>query len=661
MNDLRTRLDTLTSGQRAELARRLSIGGAPAQQLVAYALSANMVGSDALREHVRGRLPEYMVPAVVVVLDVLPRLPNGKVNRAALPEPVSQIVAAGGSEPAADHATDPVVVALLKIWRDVLGMDQIGVDDDFFELGGDSILSIQIIARAARAGISIKPRQLFEHSTVSALARLVTAAAPQPKPAPAAPAELGLRAPVLPIHQWLLSQPLQSPEHWNQAMLLRAASRLDARVLAAALRDLVHAHGALRTRFVRAADGDWRQELAATPPEVVVEHHDVAGLTDPARAEEVERVANRLHRSMSLDGPRLMHVAQFDGEAQSDVLIVLHHLVVDVVSWSLLLEELQSAYRRHAGGASDPAPMPAARYDHPVNWSRQLAAYANGDAIKAEAAYWLTEGPAQPAPLPVDLPSGANRVRDARTVTARLPEDQTRALLDLVRTQQLQVQEVLHIAFAQCMSHWLRAPEVLFDSEGHGREALSEDFDVSGAVGWFTTVFPVRLRVSEGSDDLADANALTQQLRRLPGRGIGHGLLQHYSADATLRQALLARPQAQVLFAYLGHAQEKRDVGSLFAPVDVPLGDARAPDDPRRYVFDVNTRVQGARLEVLWTYGGALHRQETVQALAADFLARVRQLGALAAGPAPAAAAGEFELLTLDSADMDQLARLLGE
>ncbi len=659
MNDLRTRLDTLTAGQRAELARRLSIGGGASQQLVAYALSANGVASDALREHVRGRLPEYMVPAVVVVLDALPRLPNGKVNRAALPEPSPQNITATDSATVSDSTNDPMADALLKIWRDVLGMDQIGVDDDFFELGGDSILSIQIIARAARAGISIKPRQLFEHSTISALVRLLTATAPSSMPAPAKPAESGSRAPVLPIHQWLLGQPLKNPEHWNQAMLLRAASRLDARALAAALRDLVQAHGALRTRFVRASDGAWQQELASTPPEVVVDVQNVGGLTDQARAEQVERVANRMHRGMSLDGPRLMQVAQFDAAAQSDVLIVLHHLAVDVVSWPVLLEELQNAYRRHVGGPTDAPSIPAARHDHPVNWSRRLAAHANSDGVRAEAAYWLAERSSLAVPLPVDLPAGTNRVRDARAVHTQLTEDQTRALLDLARTLKLQVQDALHIAFACCISQWQRAPHVLFDTEGHGREALWDDFDVSGAIGWFTTVFPVRLRVPEGSDDQVVVNSLTQQLRQLPGRGIGHGLLQHYSTGAALRSALLALPQAQMLFAYLGHAQEKQDSGSLLTPVDARLGDARAPDDPRRYVFDVNTRIQGGRLEVTWTYSGALHRHETVQSLADDFLARVRQLGTHAAGPA--SVPGDFELLALDSADMDQLARLLDE
>ncbi|QET05158.1 amino acid adenylation domain-containing protein [Cupriavidus pauculus] len=503
------------------------------ERLIAYAvLAPSMESTDVLRI-AAARLPAYMVPAQVVAMDRLPVTSNGKLDRRALPAPVFE--AAGHAE-----AANETEMALARIWQDVLGIERVGVTDNFFELGGDSILSIQAVSRARRVGLRFTPKDLFLHQTVRALAAVVTRvqSAPVKSDAP------GGEVPLLPVQRAFFETHVPARHHWNQAVLLRPMQSLDVVRLQTAVDRLVAHHDALRLRFA-GRDGVWTQQYADTAITTVT--HDA--VTEDALTD----ACTRAQRGLDLEHGPLLRVALFtlpDGSQR--LLIAIHHLVVDGVSWRILLEDLQQAYR-------DDAALPA-RTSSYQTWSRKLQHQAA--SLAHELSFWRTQqGPAVAAPRDV-------RLRDATVATVSLPAAATRALLtDAHGAYRTQINDLLLAAVARAVGQWQGFDTAAVLLEGHGREALFDDIDLSRTVGWFTSLFPVALPID---DDLGvHIKRVKEAVRAVPRNGIGFGLLRDALHD-------VARPS--ITFNYLGQF-DARD-GGMFAHAQEPAGDSRDPDAP---------------------------------------------------------------------------------
>ncbi|HKH46212.1 MAG TPA: amino acid adenylation domain-containing protein, partial [Thermoanaerobaculia bacterium] len=637
--------------RQAVVAARDAAGGG--KRLVAWVVAA--AGASAvpaeLREHLRAKLPEAMVPGAWVVLDELPLNANGKVDRRALPDPAEE-----GRVPAGERTAprNPVEEALAAVWRDVLRLDGLGVDDNFFELGGDSILSIQVVSRARRAGLHLTARQIFEHQTVAALA-LVVAAAPA---AGAADEAVGL-TPLTPVQARFFESAPPRPEHWNQSLLL-AVPRLAPAALERALGELLAHHDALRARFAPTADG-WRQEIlppgGAAPFSVL----DLAALPAAARAGAVESAAADLQTSLDLTAGPLVRFASFaldfaqDGDGSGRLLLVAHHLVVDGVSWRVLLDDLERLYAGLAAGR--PVGL-GARTTSFRRWAELLAKHARSEAVRAEAEHWLALGAG--AGLPVDRANGANTantVGSARSIAVELDEEETRRLLhEVPQGYRTRVDDALLAALGEALAGWTGAPAVLVDLEGHGREEIVDGVDLSRTVGWLTAVFPVELR--PGAEPAASLRQVKERLQGLPSRGLGYGLLRHQDDDGSgVAARLRALPQAQVSFNYLGRLDRAVGAGSLFQPAPESAGPARDPRGARQHLLEIDGAVTGGRLRLAWTYSESVHRRETVEAVAGAFLASLRRIvaGAATAGSAVFTPA-DFPLAGLDG---EALARVL--
>jgi amino acid adenylation domain-containing protein/non-ribosomal peptide synthase protein (TIGR01720 family) len=626
-------------------------GGSAESRLAAYLVprGETAVAFSELRRFLAERLPEFMVPAAFVVLDELPLTPNGKIDRQALPAPdLSGRTAA--TPPTAPG--DPLEAELAGIWSEVLRVERLGVHDDFFELGGDSILSIQIVSRAHRAGLRVTPRQIFEHPTVAALAAAVragageagvAATAPERTPEPAGP------VPLTPIQRWFFEQGLAEPHHWNQALLLAAARPLDPGRLEAAARRLEARHDALRLRF-RPHGSGWEQRVEVPGGPGLFTCLDLSGLPLARWREALETAAARLQASLDLDTGPVARFALFrlGGGEPERLLALAHHLVVDGVSWTVLLGDLEE------GGQAPPATTPFAA------WARGLEALGASGALGAEAPLWLG-APARVPALPLDGPGGpeADTGAGLRTLSAELGEDETRAFLrDASRTLHARADEVLLAALALAFRRWTGAGPLLVDLEGHGREEeLVPGADLSRTVGWFTAVVPVWLDAGGGDPAMALGEA-KERLRALPRRGIGHGLLR-YLGDPRTAARLAGQPRAEVSFNYLGQVDRALPSGGSFLPAAESPGPMLSPRGRRAYRFEINALVTGGRLRVDWSYGGALYRPETVAALAAGFLAGLRELlvDVGEAGDAGAALVpSDFPLAGLDAGTLGRLA-----
>jgi amino acid adenylation domain-containing protein/non-ribosomal peptide synthase protein (TIGR01720 family) len=635
------------------------------KRLVAYIVphepAAAPTVSD-LRGFLAEALPPYMLPSAFVTLEAIPVLASGKVDRAALPAPDADRPDLGGAYVAPRTAEEEL---LARVWAQVLRVEKVGVFDNFFELGGDSILSIQIIARASQAGLRLTPKQLFDHQTVAELARAAQAA-------PGIDAEQGRVSgpvPLLPIQRWFFEQGFRSPHHFNNAFVLAVRQPLAPPVLARAAEVLVEHHDVLRLRFTR--DGDtWEQAGAASEPAAPWGHLDLGALPASLRRDALLRAAIQL-QSAGLDlarGP-LTRLVSFDlGAGEIRLLWVIHHLAVDGVSWRILLEDLETVCRQLAVGE---APVLPAKTTSFKRWAERLVEHARSDALRAERAHWLALAGGACPPLPVDQgvdpqsARAANLLASMRSVAISLSPEETQSLLqDVPATYHTQINEVLLTALAQAFSGWTGSTALLVDLEGHGREPLFDDVDLSRTVGWFTTQYPVLIDPGARADCGEALLAVKEQLRQIPGHGIGYGLLRYLSGDVDLEQALSQAPEADVSFNYLGQLADGGSPAepSLFTVTQEPTGPDMDPGDRRPHLLEISGAVTDGRLYLRFNYSANTHHRSTIERLAGAMGEALRNLieSCRSAGPA-VYTASDFPLAKLDSDSFRELSALLDD
>lgn len=626
----------------ATAARWQEYANDPPQGVFARRLTAQ------LRTWLKERLPEQMVPAAFVTLDALPRTPGGKLDQRALP-PLDTERPRVDTEYTAPR--DDRERTLAGIWCELLGVKRVGVHDNFFELGGDSILSIQVITRANRAGLRLTARHLFQHQTIAGLAAVADT---QTAPSVHARAREG-PVPLIPIQRWFFEQQFADPSHYNQALLIELPSA-DAPVIERAVRHVFPRHQALHLRFEQASDS-WQQRAALSEDERVFTRIDLPAMADSDVPEAIERVAAEVQTSLDLARGPLARAVLFDLGAHraARLLLVAHHLVVDGVSWRILLDDLQSACTQLRDNR-DIEPLPDTTPW--TNWVTLLEDVASSSSVQQEVAYWVRDGRA-PVRLPVDLPGGANDEASGRRVRATLDEQDTRALLQEVpKAYRTQINEVLLAALGWSFAQWTGCPAILVDLEGHGRDPLSDDIDLSRTVGWFTTVFPVCIDVGGANTPSEALPRIKEELRRLPRKGIGYGLLRYLSGLEQARQ-LRALPHAEVNFNYLGQFDSSFSPSSGWRLAPEPVGETRSPRQRRPYLLEVNAAVVEGRLDVSWTYGASMHHRSTVSSLAHAFTEALREIVGHCRGRATSYTPSDFPLAGLDQHQLDRLVQKL--
>ena len=581
-------------------------GDAEQRRLVAYVAGRDASPSLAaeLDARLRRRLAHWAVPSAIVVLDALPLLPGGKVDRAALAGP--------GYEPARPRPREGrrarpragAEARLARIWSDVLGVAEVAGDDDFFALGGDSLLTLQVVAQAREAGLPLRVHDLFRYPVLSRLAETAERRRPAPSPRPS-PAAGPL--PLTPVQSWFFELDVAEPWHFNLSLLLTARRPLDPGRLRRALARLVAHHEALRLRFAR-GDGGWSQSV--TPPgNVAFLWLDLSRVG--ACRKSFERCAGELQRACDLSSGPLLRAAWVD---QGRLLLVVHHLAVDAVSWRILLEDLERAYR---GDPLTPVPTPFS------DWARRLPEAARAVEHRLDA--WREPAP----PLPQDG-DGPNTVASAARVEVVLGRAATRRLLDGVPAGH-RADELLLAAVVRAFAVRSGQPRLHVHLEGHGRaEHAAGGVDLSRTVGWFTTIAPVVL--ADAGDGPATLAAVHETVSALRGRGLDYGLLRYASGDAEIALLLAAQPRPAVSFNYLGRLDawlpSARRRGGLFAYADEPTGPDRNPRGLRPHVLEVLALILDGRLRVVWTFSRNRHRRATVERLARDFLSELRGLTA---------------------------------
>jgi amino acid adenylation domain-containing protein/non-ribosomal peptide synthase protein (TIGR01720 family) len=621
-------------------------------RLVGYVsgLPGCSLNTATLRAGLAATLPDYMVPAVVMVLDALPLNPNGKVDRRALPAP------AQACAPASDDAPQGAVEErLADIWAQLLRRERIGRHENFFELGGDSIMGLQIVARARQAGLLLTARQIFEQQTIAQLATCAVALGEALTDDGNASTTIDLQAtvPLLPIQAWFFAEPLPERHHWNQVVLLRLDEAVDTDRLEQALRAVVAHHDALRLRFVPCdpsqSDGfGWRQQY--TP----VESAPMLQLANDVQMSAIEALCDAAQRTLDLTrGPLLRALAMRIEDGSWRLFLAIHHLVIDTVSWRILLDDLRRVYTQLGAGEAVSLPARATSYQA---FARQLQHAARQPEIEQYSAWWQAL-----ADIPAALPAGSISDNSAGaqafvpvSSTVRFDAATTSRLLrDASAAYRTQLADLLLLAAGRALCRFAGRDVLRIDLEGHGRETHFGAADLSRTTGWFTAVYPFRL---EPTGEIGAALKRVKEARReVPHGGMSFGMLK-YLGTPEQRAALSDVGHAEVLFNYLGQFD-----GTLAGDGDWQLasestGHAHDERSGSTHALEIAGQVHGGELSLTLLHArGDRYDASTLEALAQDIrrelLAVLMHCESGACGLTPS----DVPLAKLDQAQLDGL------
>ena len=510
--------------------------------LDAYFAGDHAPSAEALHGFLGERLPAYMLPHRCLRVIAMPVNVSGKIDVEALPAiPATAGPAAAGR----DGASSPIEHALAAILAEVLVCPVPGLDDDFFALGGDSIQSIRVAGRARDSGFALTVRDIFDQRTIARMAAVLEQRAAPPQAAPDGGPET---IPLLPIQRWFFELDLAAPGHFNQAILLRAGTKIDRARLQRALASLVAAHEALRSRWRQSAHGsvDGQIILPAEACEpVAVSVHHLARDGDPAA--EIAAVCTAWQATFDIAAGPIMAAGVFEGhpDGSDRLFLAVHHLAVDLISWWIIVDQLHRLYDGDAPAAVEAGTL--------GRWSRALAAKANAAATARELAHWQ-DAVGGPRHFTITaMPDAAPRLERERRVSAH---DFDRAVATGERLLGLRPNEIVIAAAELALAGAARERDVTVGIEGHGREPSVLSADLSRTVGWFTSLHPCRMRLPasyDADDDLIDALAVIKDaLRSAPENGIGFGLLRHLATDRAMAATLAGWSGADLAVNYLG-------------------------------------------------------------------------------------------------------------
>lgn len=627
-------------------------------RLIGYAVperSGAVAPAEELRARLGRLLPEYLVPSAVVLLDEFPLTVNGKLDREALPAPTAAPAGAGVPRTPAERA-------LCAAFAEVLGLPGAGTEDDFFALGGDSITAMRLVSRVRRENVAISSQDVFRLRTPGALAAAARAAAPG---ADLLHQTATGASDLPPIALWLREQGEGTAE-FVQSVLVETPAGLGHGALVTALQTVLDRHDALRTRLPDPSPGAVWQPEVLPPGEVVagelLDVVDVRALPGAPAPRAVQEAVRRAMRSLDLPAGRTLRAVWWDaGPARPGrLLLAVHHLVVDGVSWQVLLPDLARAAENPRALGAWGAATPYRR------WVEVHNARASGSDVLATLPHWRTAVAPAPTPWPARGPLAPelDTIAASRTLESVLPAETGRALLTTApahfgaTTQELLL-AALTVAAARCGG----SRTLVLDTEGHGRDSTEPPTDVSATVGWFTCLYPLRLecpeRASRRAEDpgeeeasLAEAvRGIRSQWQRVPDDRSSYGLLRHLHPQTA--GLLAAAPGRPLLFNYLGrYAVPGRDPWPYAAEAPV-LGIHRAARQPLSHPLEINAvvdeRTGKPLFTAMWRWSARLVDGGDVTSLAREWadvltaLARASAVGTRGRDAAPAVPAPREE------------------
>jgi non-ribosomal peptide synthase protein (TIGR01720 family) len=556
-----------------------------------------------------------MVPGLLVELESIPLTPNGKTDRKALLE----MELSGAAQHEYEAPRTELEQQLAAIWADLLGVERAGIHDNFFELGGDSIITIQVVSRLRHAGYDTRPRDIFMHQTITALAAVI--AAKDNRGITAEQGTLTGKSGLLPIQQLHLNRQGGQLSHYNQSVLLGIEKSITVEVLQQTIQLLAERHDALRFRYEQSSSG-WEQYYSTGPilpliVEKLITDIELFGLF-------LKDISNEHQRSLDIEKGQLIRVVLIttaDYQTHNRLLIVIHHLVVDGVSWRILLEDLRLIVGALMQGNT---PILGNKSSSYREWYNGLAEYGNSSRLLAQRAYWH-KAVQRYRPLPYDHSyAGPVRIKDAGHYRSRLSQAQTQALLqDVPAVYHTEINDILLAALAKTICEWSGSEEIAIGLEGHGREDILDGIDLAHTMGWFTCVYPILLSKGPGAAPADWIKGIKEQLRKVPDKGLGYGILKYINKEPQLQGDL----PWDIMFNYLGQLDNVLNQNSNYlTAARESSGEQADPELVTNEKISVNSMVADGELVLNWGYSTMHFRHERIQELADCYLQNLELL-----------------------------------
>ncbi|BAY81640.1 peptide synthetase [Calothrix parasitica NIES-267] len=632
------------------------------KRLVAYFVLKNPVSDDnfsiQLRHFLQDKLPDYMIPAIFMMLSEIPLTPNGKINRRALPEPDNYQNQLNNKQNI-DNNVKPRTrkeQILTQIWTQLLGIESVGIHDNFFELGGDSILAIQVIAKASQSGLRLLPKQVFQHQTIAELAAVADTVSVN-----AEQGKITGIVPLTPIQNWFFAQNLADSHHWNQSIMLSVDKSIPFAWVEQSIQKLLTHHDALRLQFQTTESG--LQQINADVDNYINKQtpllqFDLSALNEEEQQPTITKTATQLQKSLNL-ATGLVRVAFFKlgNENKSNrLLFIIHHLVIDGISWRILLSDLQTAFEQLNlnSGQKIQLPPKTTSFKH---WANSLQNYSE-QISKETIEYWQNICKIPEIDIPVDYPQSNNTVATTDTVSIAFTAEETQALLQQVPTAyQTQINDVLLTALVQTFENWTGKKRLLIDLEAHGREDLFSEVDISRTVGWFTTMFPVLLDLDTAKDAQKDIihnlKTIKEQLRQIPNRGIDYSILRFLGNQEI--QTQLSKITPQIRFNYLGQVDGTFAESTFVKPANESTGAVRSKRGNRDILIEINSIISAGKLRLDWIYSTAVHRRSTIINLTEQYMKALRNLIQLCCDEVGGYTPSDFSQMQLSQEELDDI------
>jgi amino acid adenylation domain-containing protein/non-ribosomal peptide synthase protein (TIGR01720 family) len=581
------------------------------KRLVGYVVPQGVFDKQEIQNYLSTKLPDYMVPALWVELELIPLTSNGKVDRKALPEPELTTIAKTYAAP-----RNETEQALSDIWQELLGLERVGIYDNFFELGGDSILTIQVVSRMRRLGHIIQPKDIFNYQSIATLSEVLKHGINN-----GISGEQGILSGIfslIPIQSSYFEKEQKEISHFNQSILLKINKKITIAMLQAALDNLRSQHDALRLVFKK-SEGIWQQEYGMEHLQLNVE--DLTGASKESLAEKVKIQADKYQRSLSIEHGQLMRMVLMqtpEHEEADRLLIVIHHLGVDGVSWRILLEDLE---RLLSGLIDDQQVSLGDKSSSYRQWYAAQEQYSQSKRLLEQKSYWEQivssyEPFARDSEYSEDV-----LVKDMNDYQVKLGAEQTRYLLQEVpKVYHTEINDLLMGALCAALCEWSGKAQVVIGLEGHGREVITQEIDTSRTVGWFTSLYPVLLKTSTDADTLI--KSVKEEMRRVPDKGLGYGVLKYINKEEKLQ----GRDPWDLVFNYMGQLDTAAEKGSWLSVAEEPSGSGVSEEQVSVSILSVNSHIFEAELVLNWSYSSRHYNQDTISKIAGEYINQLLRL-----------------------------------
>ncbi len=566
--------------------------------LVAYYTSNQELDPAKIKKELSEKLPDYMIPSYIVKIDTMPLTQNGKVDRKALLE--LSLPTSSGNEVEYQPPTNQVEEKLCEIWQEVLGIKRIGIDDSFFDCGGDSIKAIQVSSRLNKYKMKLEIKDLLSNPTIRGAAAFVNESAGTNQAEQILEGETSLT----PIQKWFFEQKFTNQHHFNQAMFLYSPHGFDEEIVKKVFEKIVKHHDILRVKFIE-QEGQVVQYIRNSDSDNLFSI-DVKEIYDNENCQEIiEKEAGKIQAGIDLKTGPLVKLGLFKTNKGDHFIIAIHHLVVDAVSFRIILEDFKTGYKQLQDGMDIEFSDKTCSYRQ---WAQALEEYGNSKEVKWQRKYWENIVSRQ-CKLPVDNEIQTRKIKDSRDCKIVLSKEDTyRFLKETNKAYNTEANDILLTALGVSVKAWKGLNHVLISMEGHGRENIAKNIDVTRTVGWFTSQYPLLLDM-EKADDISHAvRIVKEEIRQLPDKGVGYQVIKN-NPDKTVREKL--EYENEITFNYLG--QFDQDINDEFIDISpYSAGDYLSPDSESLGKISINGSVMDDKLQFLVSFNKNEYKEESV-------------------------------------------------